>query len=44
MKLIQDLFLTEEGWVVLGVTFTSLVVAWGFRAFIQKQIKESSKL
>jgi hypothetical protein len=44
MKLIQDLFFTIEGWVVLGFTITSLLVAWGIRAFIQKQIKESSKL
>jgi hypothetical protein len=39
MKIIQDLFLTEDGWVVLGVTLISVAVAWGIRAFIQKQVK-----
>jgi hypothetical protein len=44
LKIIQDLFLTEDGWVVLGVTLISVAVAWGIRAFIQKQVKASTKL
>jgi hypothetical protein len=42
MKIIFDLLLTEDGWVVLAVTFISLAVAYGIHSFIQKQIKESS--
>jgi hypothetical protein len=42
MKFFFDLLLTEDGWVVLAVTFISLAVAYGIHSFIQKQIKESS--
>jgi hypothetical protein len=42
MKIMIDLLLTEDGLLVLAVTFISLAVAFGIHSFIQKQIKESS--